>query len=152
MSETGWPYVQFRGGPPGFLHVLDSTTLGYADFRGNRQYITTGNVAGNDRVSLFLMDYANRRRLKVFGHAGITDVADRLDLAERLRIPDYRARVERAVLIRVAGFDWNCPQHITPRYSMAELAGSVQPLQARIAALEAENAALRGHAPGLDEP
>ncbi len=152
VSETGWPYVQFRGGPPGFLHVLDSTTLGYADFRGNRQYITTGNVAGNDRVSLFLMDYANRRRLKVFGHAGITDVADRLDLAERLRIPDYRARVERAVLIRVAGFDWNCPQHITPRYSMAELAGSVQPLQARIAALEAENAALRGHAPGLDEP
>ena len=152
VSETGWPYVQFRGGPPGFLHVLDGATLGYADFRGNRQYITTGNVAGNDRVSLFLMDYANRRRLKVFGHAEIADAADRPDLADRLRMPDYRGRVERLVLIHIVGYDWNCPQHITPRYTAAEVAGAMQPLQDRIAALELENAGLRGQASSGTKP
>lgn len=122
VSETGWPYVQFRGGPPGFLRVLDERTLGYADFRGNRQYITTGNVARNDRVSLFLMDYANRRRLKIFGRLAAIDADDDPALAATLAVPDYPARIERAVLITVEAFDWNCPQHITPRFTEAEIA------------------------------
>ncbi len=121
VSETGWPYVQYRGGPAGFLKALDPTLLGFADFRGNRQYITTGNVAANDRVSLFLMDYANRRRLKIFAHMRIIDAADDPALAKRLMMPDYHARVERLVLLEVEAFDWNCPQHITPRYTLAEL-------------------------------
>jgi hypothetical protein len=111
VSETGWPYIQHRGGPEGFLRVLDDHTLGFLDFRGNRQYITTGNVQSNDRVSLFLMDYARRARLKIFGHLEIAAVADHPELA----LPGYKAVPERAMLIRVEAFDWNCPQHITPR-------------------------------------
>jgi predicted pyridoxine 5'-phosphate oxidase superfamily flavin-nucleotide-binding protein len=121
VSETGWPYVQYRGGPTGFLIAVDTSTLGFADFRGNRQYITTGNVRANDRVSLFLMDYAHQRRLKIFGHMGIIDAADDPMLAERLIVPGYPGRVERLVLIAVEAFDWNCPQHITPRFTQAEL-------------------------------
>ena len=145
VSETGWPYVQYRGGPPGFLRVLDPGTLGFADFRGNRQQITTGNVGGNDRVSLFLMDYANRRRLKLFGRVSVTDAADAPDVLARLQDAGYRARVERVVLVRVAGFDWNCPQHITPRFTDAELAPMLAPLHGRIAALEAEQALRDAH-------
>lgn len=115
VSETGWPYVQFRGGPIGFLRVLDDKTLGFADFRGNRQYITTGNVSGNDRVSLFLMDYAHQRRLKIFGRMHVVDATVDAALAARLSVSGYDARVERAVTITVEAFDWNCPQHITPR-------------------------------------
>jgi len=143
VSEAGWPYLQFRGGPPGFLRVLDEETLGFADFRGNRQYITTGNIAGNDRVSLFLMDYPNRRRLKIFGHMQAIDTGDDPALAARLAMPDYPARVERAVLIKVAAFDWNCPQHITPRFTEAELAPALEPVRKEIARLQAENARLR---------
>ncbi|AUC12092.1 pyridoxamine 5'-phosphate oxidase family protein [Agrobacterium pusense] len=121
VSETGWPYVQYRGGPAGFLTVLEPALLGFGDFRGNRQYITTGNVTANDRVSLFLMDYAHRQRLKIFGRIQIIDAADDPSLAERLTMPDYSARVERLVLIGVEAFDWNCPQHITPRFTLAEL-------------------------------
>lgn len=143
VSESGWPYVQFRGGPPGFLRVLDERTLGFADFRGNRQYITTGNVAGNDRVSLFLMDYANRRRLKVYGRMLAVDAREDPGLAEQLGVPDYRVRVERGVLIRVEAFDWNCPQHITPRWTQAELAPALEPLRAELATLRAENERLR---------
>jgi hypothetical protein len=121
VSEGGWPYLQFRGGPPGFLSVLDDSTLGYADFRGNRQYITVGNAASDDRVALFLMDYANRRRLKILAHLRFVDGPEAPALAERLAVTGYRGRVERAALIRVAAFDWNCPQHITPRFSLAEL-------------------------------
>ncbi|AMJ61454.1 pyridoxamine 5'-phosphate oxidase family protein [Bosea sp. PAMC 26642] len=143
VSETGWPYVQFRGGPAGFLRVLDETTLGFADFRGNRQYVTTGNVAGNDRVSLFLMDYAHRRRLKIFGRMRLVDANDDPDLAARLGLADYPATVERAVSISVEAFDWNCPQHITPRFTEAEIAAMLEPVKARMAALEAENARLR---------
>lgn len=120
VSETGWPYVQYRGGPPGFLRVLDETRLGFADFRGNRQYVSVGNLAGEARVSLFLMDYAQRRRLKIFGHAQVIETAQDADLAARLAVPGYRGLVERAVVVRVAGFDWNCPQHITPRFTAAE--------------------------------
>lgn len=121
VSETGWPYIQFRGGPRGFLRVLDEHTIGWADFRGNRQYISMGNAIANDRAALFLMDYANQLRLKVFGHLEIIDAADRPELAETLAVPGYRAKVERSVLVRVEAFNWNCHQHITPRYTLEEL-------------------------------
>jgi uncharacterized protein len=143
VSQTGWPYVQFRGGPPGFLRVLDERLLGYADFRGNKQYITTGNVMGNDRVSLFLMDYAHRERLKILGHMAVKDAKDDPELLARLVMPDYEARVERAVLITVAAFDWNCPQHITPRFTQAELVEALAPIRQEMASLRAENERLR---------
>lgn len=123
VSSTGWPYVQFRGGPPGFLQVLDDHTVGWADFRGNLQHISTGNVAGNDRVALIVMDYPERQRLKVYGHARVAYVEDEPDLVDRLTVPGYVAVVQRAVVVSVAAYDWNCPQHITPRWSAAELEG-----------------------------
>ncbi|GLK73213.1 pyridoxamine 5'-phosphate oxidase family protein [Ancylobacter dichloromethanicus] len=143
VSETGWPYVQYRGGPAGFLAAIDDTRLGFADFRGNRQYITTGNVQANDRVSLFLMDYAHRQRLKIFGRMRIIDAADDPALAERLAVPGYPGRVERLVLITVEAFDWNCPQHITPRFTQAELDVVLAPVREEIAALRRENERLR---------
>jgi hypothetical protein len=140
VSETGWPYVQFRGGPPGFLKVLDERTLGYADFRGNRQYVSAGNLAANDRVSLILMDYPNRARLKILGHARtVEDPA----FVGHLHVPGYRARPERAVLITVAALDWNCQQHIPQRFTLGELRPHLDPLAAELVRLRAENAALR---------
>jgi hypothetical protein len=121
VGETGWPYVQFRGGPAGFLKVLDERTIAYADFRGNRQYISAGNLAHEPRVALILMDYAAQRRLKVWGRARLLDGPAAAALLARLEVPSYRARVERAVVIDVEAFDWNCPQHITPRFTRAEL-------------------------------
>jgi ferredoxin-NADP reductase/predicted pyridoxine 5'-phosphate oxidase superfamily flavin-nucleotide-binding protein len=123
VSETGWPYLQHRGGPPGFVRVLDEHTVGFADFRGNRQYISVGNVMRDDRVALFFMDYPNRTRLKLLGRARLVG-RDEPALRARLEVPDYRARVERAFLIRVEAFDWNCPQHISPRYTEAEIAST----------------------------
>ncbi len=117
ISESGWPYVQHRGGPKGFIKVLDEQTLGFADYSGNRQYVSTGNVASNNRVSLFLMDYTRRRRLKMLGH--MTQVEDPA-ITVRLEDPEYPAVVERAFVIRVAAFDWNCPQHITQRFTEEE--------------------------------
>lgn len=143
VGETGWPYVQHRGGPPGFLKVLDGQTIGFADFRGNRQYVSLGNISGDSRVCLFLMDYPNRTQLKLFGHASITNNPDAI---AELAMPDYRGRIERGWLIRVEGFDWNCPQHITPRFTEAEIAAAVAPLHARIQALQVENAALAAKA------
>ena len=144
ISETGWPYVQYRGGPPGFLRVLDEHTLGYAEFRGNRQYITAGNVAGSDRVSLFLMDYAHQRRLKLFGHLRLTEAEADPALVARLAMPGYEATIERAALIQIEAFDWNCPQHITPRFTEAEIDAALGPVRAEMAALAAENERLRG--------
>ena len=118
VSETGWPYVQHRGGPPGFLKVLDERTLGFADFRGNRQYISVGNIEGDDRVCLFLMDYPDQTRLKILGHARLTEDPE---IIAKLSTAGYAAKVERGWLIELAGFDWNCDQHITPRYTEAEL-------------------------------
>ena len=118
VSETGWPYMQHRGGPPGFVRVLDERTIGFADLSGNRQHISVGNLANNDRVSLFFMDYANRRRLKLLGHARV--VRDDPALLARLTPPGAERLAESAVVIEVAGYDWNCPQHITPRFSAAE--------------------------------
>jgi predicted pyridoxine 5'-phosphate oxidase superfamily flavin-nucleotide-binding protein len=122
VGESGWPYVQFRGGPPGFLKVLDAETIGYADFRGNVQYISAGNLAGDGRVALILMDYAQRRRLKIWGRARLIDAHDDEALIARLEVPSYRARIERAVIIAIEAYDWNCPQHITPRFTAAEFA------------------------------
>ena len=111
VGETGWPYVQHRGGPAGFLHVLDDTTLAFADFRGNRQYISLGNLAANDRVALILMDYPNRRRLKIYARAEARELAGDTALAGTLSLPGYKARPERAMLLHLEAFDWNCPQH-----------------------------------------
>jgi predicted pyridoxine 5'-phosphate oxidase superfamily flavin-nucleotide-binding protein len=136
VSETGWPYVQHRGGPQGFLKVLDAHTLAFADFQGNRQHVSEGNLAGDDRVALILMDYANRRRLKLLGHARVVDAASEPALAASLTEAGYRATVERVMVIRVEAFDWNCPQHITPRFSEQELEPVIAPLRARIRELE----------------
>lgn len=128
VSESGWPYVQHRGGPAGFLKVIDSRTIGYADFRGNVQYLSVGNLRANDRVSLIMMDYANRRRLKIWGRARIVHADDAPELLARLELPDYKARTERGVVIRVEAWDWNCPQHITKRFTMAEVERLMAPL------------------------
>lgn len=136
VSETGWPYVQYRGGRTGFLKVLDDKTLGYADFRGNTQYISVGNLSGNDRVSIILMDYAKRRRLKILGRARLVNLDEDPVLIAKLESPTYRARVERGVVISVEGYDWNCPQHITPRFTEAEVAAA--PLHEELARLRSE--------------
>ena len=122
VSETGWPYVQHRGGPIGFVRVLDAHTLGFADFRGNRQYVSVGNLRTDDRAALFFMDYPNRLRLKVFGRVTLLEPGS--ERVAELQTPDYRARVERGFIIRVEAFDWNCSQHITPRYTLAQLRDS----------------------------
>jgi len=147
VSETGWPHLQHRGGPAGFLKAVDAQTLAFADFGGNRQFVSVGNATRNDRVALFLMDYANRRRLKLLGHLAMVDYADAPPaLAAQVALPGYAAQIERLAMIRVEAFDWNCPQHITPRYTAAEWRGAIQPLHDRIAALEHELADLRGTA------
>ena len=143
ISESGWPYVQHRGGPPGFLKVLDQTTLGFADFRGNRQYITLGNVDVDDRVALILVDYPRRARLKILAHMSVHDLEREPYLASRLSTPGYRGVAERGFVLRLNSFDWNCPQHITPRFSALEVETAAAPLHERLAALEAENAELR---------
>ncbi|HEY6893539.1 MAG TPA: pyridoxamine 5'-phosphate oxidase family protein [Rhodanobacteraceae bacterium] len=128
VSGSGWPYVQFRGGPAGFLRVIDDKTIGYADFRGNVQYLTIGNLEGQGRIALILMDYANQRRLKIWGRARVIHAADEPERVNALAMPGYRARVERAVVITVEAFDWNCPQHITRRFTEAEVQASIAPL------------------------
>ena len=121
VGETGWPYVQHRGGPAGFLRVLGPNQLAYADFRGNKQLVSVGNLAKDDRCSIILMDYANRQRLKILGHMRIVDArALSVDDLADVALPGYKAHIERIGLIDVAAFDWNCPQHITPRYTESE--------------------------------
>jgi hypothetical protein len=144
VSETGWPYIQFRGGPKGFLRVLDPQTLGFADLRGNTQYISVANLHHDDRVALFLMDYPHQSRLKILGRAKIHEGnAEALKLIESLRMPGEKSRAERALIIHVEAFDWNCPQHITPRFTQEELATALEPMQRRLKDLEAENKRLR---------
>ncbi len=135
-SAAGRPYIQHRGGPAGFLKVLDDKHLAFADFGGNRQYITAGNLSENDRAAIFLMDYANRQRIKLWGRARV--VEDDADLLERLVEPDYKAKPERAVVFEIDAWDVNCPQHITRRFTEAEVAEIVAPLKRRIAELEAQ--------------
>jgi len=137
ISENGWPYIQHRGGPPGFLHVLDSRTLAFADFRGNHQMLSAGNLAANDRVALFLMDYPQRTRLKILGHATVKDAREHAELVPQLADSKDRRLVERLFLIKIIGFDWNCPAYITPRYTATEVEQAVTPLRERIAELEA---------------
>jgi predicted pyridoxine 5'-phosphate oxidase superfamily flavin-nucleotide-binding protein len=137
VTETGWPYLQHRGGQPGFLRVLNPATLAFADYKGNRQLISTGNLAANNRVALFLMDYPQRTRLKILGHARVEDARQHPDLVAQLAEPELQRKVERVFLIDVVSFDWNCPQYITPRFTESEVKAAVAPLQQRIAELEA---------------
>lgn len=138
VSESGWPYVQHRGGPAGFLKVLDNTTLAYADFRGNQQYLSVGNLLAGQKISLILMDYRQKRRLKIWGHARIVHEDEAPDLIAKLEDPAYRAHIERAIVITVLAWDWNCPQHITRRYSDVELEQNIGPLQTELNALKAQ--------------
>lgn len=143
VSETGWPYVQHRGGPPGFLKVLGPKTLAFADFRGNTQLISAGNALRNDRVSLILMDYRRRQRLKLLGRMRFEDTGRvHPEILKAVQLPNYRGRVERVAVIEVDAFDWNCPQHITPRFTEAEVRSAVQQLHDRIAELETKLASL----------
>lgn len=148
VGAGGWPYVQHRGGPPGFLRVVDGETLAFADFRGNRQYVSTGNVLDSGRAVLFLMDYPNRRRLKIWARARIVAPRDDARLATRVALTGYDAVVERIFELHVRGFDWNCTQHIVPRYTGDEIDASTRALRSRIAELEEECARLRRAAQG----
>lgn len=140
VSETGWPYVQFRGGAPGFLKVIDQRTIGYADYRGNRQYVSVGNLRHDDRMSVIAVDYARRERLKLWGHARITEDPDIIDLLNGADGP----RAERGIVIRIVAFDWNCPRHIRVRLSDAEQDAEVAQLRDRIASLERDLAMKTG--------
>lgn len=145
IIETGWPYVQHRGGPRGFLRVISPTRLSFADFSGNRQYVTVGNSARDERVSIIVMDYPNKRRLKIMGRLRFEEIgAADPELVFAVDLPDYRARVERVGVIEIEAFDWNCPRHITQRYTLADIDAALKPLHDRIARMEAEIAALHG--------
>jgi hypothetical protein len=147
VTETGWPYIQYRGGAKGFLHVLDDRTLAFADLRGNKQYISVGNLQHDHRVALFFMDYPAQQRLKILARAEVHEGdAEARKLTQTLQMPEEKSPAERAVLIHIAAFDWNCPQHITPRYTEEELSKMLEPMRRRLEALEAENAKLRGPA------
>jgi predicted pyridoxine 5'-phosphate oxidase superfamily flavin-nucleotide-binding protein len=138
VTESGWPYIQHRGGHRGFLRVVSPTQLAFADYKGNRQMLSTGNLAANDRVALFLMDYPRRERLKILGHARVEDARQHAELVAKLAEPEVHRIVERLFFIEVISFDWNCPKYITPRYTAAEVENAVEPLRQRIAELEAQ--------------
>ena len=137
VSRSGWPYVQHRGGPIGFMRVLDDKTIGFADFAGNRQYISTGNLRDNNRVALIFTDYPNRRRLKLFGRVKLIE-CNEYELLKKLEIHDYRARVERGFIIGVGAYDWNCSQHITPRYTQAHIDKKMKDLESENQRLKME--------------
>lgn len=148
VTPDGWPYVQHRGGPAGFLRLLPGNRLGFADYQGNRQHVSNSNLAAEPRVSLFLMDYPNRRRLKILGHARVVSVSEDAALVASLMPDGYKAVPERAYVIDVIGLDWNCPQHITPRFTEAEIAAAIQPLNTELNQLRAEVEALRAISKG----
>jgi len=137
VNEAGWPYIQHRGGPRGFLRVISPNLIAFADYRGNRQLLSTGNLAALDKVALFLVDYPQRARLKIFGHGRVLDAREHSELLAQLADSDVQATVERLFVIDVVGFDWNCSQHITPRYTAEDIAEMAAPLRQRIAELEA---------------
>ena len=141
VSETGWPYVQHRGGQVGFVRILDAQTIGFADFSGNRQYVSVGNLRKDDRVSLFFMDYPNRTRLKMLGRVRLVG-DDEPELLAQLELDGYRTVVERGFVIRIEAFDWNCPQHITPRYTDADIEATVAPLLQELNPLKADGASI----------
>jgi uncharacterized protein len=152
VSETGWPYVQHRGGPRGFLKLVDDHTLAFADYRGNRQYISIGNLAADDRACLFLMDYPHRVRLKIYAHVETLTLDADPALTELVTVPDDKANLERIFRLRLETFDWNCQQHITPRFTEREISEAVRPLRDRLAQLESENAQLRARLAANGEP
>ena len=143
VGSTGWPYVQHRGGPKGFLKAIDDHTLAFADFRGNKQFVSTGNLTTDDRVALIMVDYPRQLRLKILGHARIFEGDSAREWVGRLRDPGYLATIERVFVIRVEAFDWNCPQHITPRFTEEEIREMLAPFERRLADLERENKELR---------
>jgi uncharacterized protein len=145
VSETGWPYVQHRGGPRGFLRVVGPSRIAFADFRGNRQFVSAGNVSRDSRASMIIVDWPRRRRLKLAGRLAFAaaEEADR-DLVDAVALPGYPARIERVATFDLEAWDWNCPQHIVPRYTPDEVERVVAPLEARITELEAALAAARG--------
>jgi predicted pyridoxine 5'-phosphate oxidase superfamily flavin-nucleotide-binding protein len=138
VTSNGWPYIQHRGGAPGFLKVVGQNQLAFADYRGNRQLLSTGNLAENERVAIFLMDYPRRARLKIMGRARVLHAREHPELTRQLADPTTEKIVERIFQIKVVSFDWNCPQHITPRYTEAEVREAIEPLHRRIAELEAQ--------------
>ena len=143
LGSNGWPYVQHRGGPKGFLKVIDNRTIGFADFRGNRQYISTGNLITDNRVALIFMDYPRQQRLKILGRAEILEGDKAKELLPKLRDVNYKAVVERIYVIHVEAFDWNCPQHILPRFTIEEIREVLGPLEKQMQDLETENKNLR---------
>ena len=145
-GATGWPYIQHRGGPKGFLKVIDDHTIAFDDFRGNKQYISTGNVATDNRVALIMVDYPNQTRLKILGRAEIYEGDGAREWIEKFRDPGYKAVIERVYVIRVEAFDWNCQQHITPRFTAEQIHEALAPFERRFAELERENEELRAAA------
>jgi predicted pyridoxine 5'-phosphate oxidase superfamily flavin-nucleotide-binding protein len=143
IGETGWPYVQHRGGPSGFLKVLDQHTIGFADFRGNKQYVSAGNLTTNDRVALILVDYPRQARLKILGHVQIFEGSDAKDWIEKLRDPGDATPIERVFIIHVDAFDWNCQQHITPRFTEEQIGNVLAPIEKRMEQIVKENENLR---------
>ena len=144
IGATGWPYIQHRGGPAGFLKVIDERTIAFADFRGNKQYITTGNLATDNRVALILVDYPRQARLKLLGRAEIFEGEPARPWIERLRDPNIKAVIERVFVIHIEAFDWNCPQHITRRFTEEQIREALAPIEQRMRDLEEENKKLRG--------
>jgi uncharacterized protein len=142
-GATGWPYVQHRGGSPGFVKVIDEQTIAFADFRGNKQYVSTGNLASDDRVALIMVDYPSQTRLKILGHAKIFEADAAPEWIERLREPGSKDVIERAYVIRVEAFDWNCPQHITPRFTVEQIRQELAPFERRLEELKRDNERLR---------
>jgi uncharacterized protein len=143
VGATGWPYVQYRGGAKGFLKVIDDRTIAFADFRGNKQYITTGNMATDNRVALIMIDYPRQARLKLLGRTEVLEGEQSRDWIARLRDPKEKLPIERVFLIRIEAFDWNCPQHITPRFTEEEIKEALAPLERRMQDLEQENKRLQ---------
>ena len=142
-GSTGWPYVQHRGGPKGFLKVIDDRTLAFVDFRGNKQYITTGNLLSDDRVAIILVDYPHQARLKILGRVEIFEGVKAEKWLARVRVPGYKATIERVFVIHIEAYDWNCPQHITPRYTAEEVQEGMRSVQERIQTLEQQNEELK---------
>ncbi len=143
VSANGWPYIQHRGGHPGFLKVIDDQTIAFADFAGNKQYISTGNLTTDNRVALIMVDYPQQARLKILGRAEILTGEPAREWIERLRDPADKSAIERVYVIRVEAFDWNCPQHITPRFTAEQIKEALVPLERRLEELELENKKLR---------
>lgn len=147
IGATGWPYVQHRGGPPGFIKILGPDMFGIADYRGNRQYVSLGNFSGDNRAALFFMDYPQRARLKILARAHVVDLTENAEMMAKLTDPSYGARVERGLLFEVEAYDWNCSQHITPRYTKAEITPTINALEREIAELREELAHFAGVSP-----